>query len=379
LLMSLIVLNNTLKAQCALLFIKAPDTICIGSPKLVLETSKMKGSNVKYIWRLPNGGSIVQTDTTLTIDNPIPKLHAGNYFVYAKSDSCTSSAIGPFNVVLLGAPTAADTVKKRQLCGINEIKLSSKFKTSSSISGKWTATEGVQIVNDTTETTDFKNLNIGENLLIWEVSTKYCRSFFRDSFKVTVEATPRVDAQNFTLDVRNASITIPLGTISGSNINSIEDLDIIRYKEPKQGTIKIEGKRIKYERKVGYTGPDNFSLIVCNHRCPTLCSPPTNFQINVSYDEQYPNVTAPKVLSTQQMDTQNFVIENVGNYPNNELHILDRWGTLLEKRENYPKDGLWDGVHKGKRLPSGAYYFMFQAKDKDIQLKPLTGIFFIID
>jgi gliding motility-associated-like protein len=381
LLLSLIVLNNKLKAQCALLFIKAPDTICIGSPQLVLQTSKMKGSNVKYIWRLPKGDSIVTTDTILKIDNPVPSLHAGNYFVSAKTDSCRSSAVGPFNVVLLGAPTAADTVKKIQLCGINETKLSSKFKTSSTISGKWTATEGVQIVNDTTENTEFKNIHIGENLLIWAVSTKHCRSFFRDSFKVTLQAIPRMNPQNFTLDVRNASVTIPLGTISGSNINSVEDLEIIIYKPPKQGTIPPpEGKRIKYERKVGYQGPDNFSLIVCNKRCPSLCSVPTNFQINVFYDEQYPNVTVPKVLSTQQMDTQDFVIENVASYPNNELQILDRWGTVLEKRENYPRDGLWNGVHKGKQLPSGAYYFMFQAKsDKDIKFKPLTGIFFIID
>jgi gliding motility-associated-like protein len=376
LLLGLIVVNNRVKAQCALLFIKAPDTICMGSPELVLQTSKAKGKNVQYIWRLPKKDTIT-FDTILRIKNPVPSLHSGNYYVSTKNDTCSSTFIGPFKVTLLGAPTAADTVKNKQLCGINETTLSSKFKTSSTISGRWLGTEGVEIEKNTNDSTLFKNLNIGKNLLIWEVSTKHCPVFFKDSFIVTVEAIPRIDNQYFTLNARDASLIIPLGAISGSNINLIEDLKI-KILGFKQVTIQ-DGNRIKYERKVGYSSLDNISLEVCNNRCKGLCST-VNFQINVEYDKQYPNVTMPKILSAQQINTQDFVIENIDEYLDNELYILDRWGTVFEKMENYHKDGLWwDGVHKGHRLPSGAYYYMFQAKDNNIKYKPLTGIFFIID
>ena len=384
-LLSCIVFNNMLMGQCPsdLLFLKAPDSICAGVKELILKTSKAQENNVKYIWILPENDSIITTDSVLIIKKPNSN-YSGNYYVATNNGSCSSNPIGPVKVTIVGAQTASDTVKKIQLCGINEVTLSSKFKTSKSVSGKWLGTEGVQIANPTHETTQFKNLNIGKNTLVWVASTEMCPAFVRDSFIVTLEAIPRMDAEILTLNARNASFTIPLSTISGSNLNLIEDVDIKISQLPKQGNITLEDKRLTYSRKVGFRGRDNFSIIVCNNRCPNLCSVPTRFEINVEYEEQYPNVTIPKLLSQQQGNTQGFVIEKIENYPENELHILDRWGGVVEKFSNYNNTNTWAGTHQGKYLPAGAYYYFFYAK-KDIStppkenLKPITGIFYIID
>jgi gliding motility-associated-like protein len=367
-----------------LLFIKAPDTICAGSKELVLKTSKVKDNNVKYIWYLPNGkDSIITPDSILTIEKPSAK-HSGNYFVATTNGICKSSAIGPFTVNILGAPTFTDTMKKIQLCGINEKEFSSKFKTSATVTGKWFANEGVQIANEKSETSLFKNLTIGENTLIWVVSTKICPSFYKDTFKVTVEAIPRMEADTRTIDARNSSLLIPLGSVNGSNINSIEDLDLKIDTNRVRGKVTLNKTILKYTRKEGFEGEDKFRIVVCNKKCKTLCSAATEFTIKVEYNEQYPNITVPKIFSPQQAGTQGLMIERVEKYPDNEFKILDRWGGVVETIDNYSPSKTWDGTHKGKVLTSGAYYYFFYAKKDNStppkeNLKPIAGIFYILN
>jgi gliding motility-associated-like protein len=372
-------------AQCPseLLFLKAPDTICSTAKELVLTTSKARESNVRYVWRLPNQDSIVTTDTVLIIRNP-QAIHSGNYSVFTTNGVCASAPVGPLRVTIFGVATLTDTVKHIRLCGAKETILTSKFKTSPTTTGKWYYTEGVEVEQKEREMTRVKNLAVGENVLIWVVSTNKCLAFAKDSFIVSVEIAPRMDNQTFELQARSASLTLPLGTVGGSNLNAVGEISIKITQQPRNGTVSFLDKNLKYTRKTGFNGTDQFSLSVCNKRCPNLCSPPVSFQIQVEYDDQYPNVTIPKLLSPHQMVNIGWLIENVDNYPENELLILNRWGSLIKKIDNYTNATAWDGTDNGKLLPSGAYYFSFQAKRDNAtpprtDFKALTGIFYIID
>jgi gliding motility-associated-like protein len=383
--LAFIVFNSESTAQCSppseLLFIKTSDSICLGTKQLTLRTSKAKESGTKYKWTRPKGDTITN-DTFLIINNPIALRDSGNYFVAASNGTCASNSIGPLKITLLGAPTASDTVKKLQTCGVNEKILNSKFKTSATVKGKWLDTEGVVFTDKNKEETLARNLKIGKNILVWDVSTDFCKSFFRDTFIVTVEAIPRLNAETLTLDARNNSLSVPLGSISGSNINQIEDVILKILPQTAQatnGTVSQDGRKLKYERKGNFKGTDNFTIRVCNKRCMDLCSAPINFSIDVEYEEQYPNVTVPKVFNPIQ--SQGFIIENIKRYPVNELHILDRWGTRLELLEN---GKIWDGTHNGKILATGAYYYFFYAKQDSgmppkQNLKPIAGIFYIVN
>jgi gliding motility-associated-like protein len=260
--------------------------------------------------------------------------------------------------------------------------IASKLKTGSGITGDWIAPEGVEVVQRNSEKTGVKNLSVGENLLIWTVSTDKCKNFARDSFKLNVEVAPRLVSQGFALDARDAALTLPLGNVSGSNIDLINEIDIKISKQPNSGKIGFEGKNLKYTRKVGFRGTDQFSLIVCNKRCLNLCSSPATFQINVDFNEQYPSITVPKLLS--KSNPKGLIIENVETYPENELLILDRWGGVVEKVLNCTKDKIWDGTQSGKPLPSGAYYIVFYAKrDTNVpprtDFKPVSSIIYIIE
>jgi gliding motility-associated-like protein len=373
-------------AQCPsdLLFIKAPESICSNSKELVLRTSKAKESTAQYIWRLPNGDSTITTDSVLIIKKPQP-IHSGKYSVLTRIGTCFSTPVGALEVTILGLPTLTpEPVKQIKLCGTKDTTLTSKLKLSNGVKGEWLAAEGVEVMQPNAEKTAIKNLSVGENLLIWTLSTDKCLNFARDSFKLNVEIAPRMVSQGFVLDARDATLTVPLGTISGSNIDLINEIEIKIGKEPKSsGIITPDGKNLKYTRKIGFRGTDQFSIVVCNKRCLNLCSSPAIFQVAVDFNEQYPNITVPKLLS--KSSSKGLVIENVDNYPENELLILDRWGGIVEKIPNYSTIGnAWDGTQSGKPLPSGAYYVVFYAKrdtnaPPKTDFKPVSSIIYIIE
>ncbi|GIV33504.1 MAG: hypothetical protein KatS3mg031_1039 [Chitinophagales bacterium] len=57
-------------------------------------------------------------------------------------------------------------------------------------------------------------------------------------------------------------------------------------------------------------------------------------------------------------------VENILTYPDAEVLIFDRWGTLVYQRKGY--DNSWDGTHDGKELPQGTYFYVikFEASSK---------------
>jgi gliding motility-associated-like protein len=368
--------------QCPtdLLFIKAPESICPNSKELVLRTSKAKENNAQYIWKMPSKDTVT-TDSILVIKKPQP-IHSGKYSVFTRIGTCSSTPVGALEVTILGLSTLTEPVKQIKLCGKTDTTISSNFKTVNGITGKWFAAEGVEIVQPESEKTTVKNLSVGGNLLIWTLSTDKCQNFAKDSFKINVEVAPRLVSQGIVMDARDAKLTVPLGTVSGSNIDLISEIEIKIDTVTKKivGKITSDGKNLKYTRKPGLPYTDQFSLTVCNKRCSTLCSSPTNFSIDVKFTSQYPSITIPKLLS--KFNPKGLIIDNVEEYMENELLVLDRWGGVVEKIPNYPKDKVWDGTKSGKPLPSGAYYIVFYA-NRDTKgrtdFKPVSSIIYIID
>ncbi|MCB0560166.1 MAG: gliding motility-associated C-terminal domain-containing protein [Lewinellaceae bacterium] len=59
-------------------------------------------------------------------------------------------------------------------------------------------------------------------------------------------------------------------------------------------------------------------------------------------------------------DGKNDVLEFPGleKFPQNELTIFNRWGTVVFQKRGYQKDSVrWDGTYKGKELPVSVYYY----------------------
>ena len=60
----------------------------------------------------------------------------------------------------------------------------------------------------------------------------------------------------------------------------------------------------------------------------------------------------------------NWEIENIQNFPDNEVKIYNRWGSLVFETTGYNND--WEGTdNDGKELLSGAYYYVIQLNNAD--------------
>ncbi len=69
-----------------------------------------------------------------------------------------------------------------------------------------------------------------------------------------------------------------------------------------------------------------------------------------------------------------WVIEGLGKFPNNRVYIFNRWGTPLSEFQPYNND--WDGMHNGKPLPTGTYYYIIYLDDSS---DPISGWVYIIN
>ena len=61
-------------------------------------------------------------------------------------------------------------------------------------------------------------------------------------------------------------------------------------------------------------------------------------------------------------------IKGTENYPNINIKVFNRWGTMVFETTGYSKP--WDGTINGKDLPTGTYYYVI--KDSSFE-KPIVG------
>jgi gliding motility-associated-like protein len=65
-----------------------------------------------------------------------------------------------------------------------------------------------------------------------------------------------------------------------------------------------------------------------------------------------------------------FIIQNIFQFPNNELSIFNRWGVKVYNKKGY--DNSWAGISegrttldKGEELPVGTYYYILKINNKE--------------
>jgi trimeric autotransporter adhesin len=72
-----------------------------------------------------------------------------------------------------------------------------------------------------------------------------------------------------------------------------------------------------------------------------------------------------------------FFINCVEEIPDNTLEVYNRWGQLVFRTLNY--DNSWRGTNvRGEILPEGAYYYVLQYVDMDLNRQQITGSFALV-
>ena len=159
-------------------------------------------------------------------------------------------------------------------------------------------------------------------------------------------------------------------TYSGTGIWSI-------LSGPSNGTANINGSVIAYTPNADYTGVDSVTYLLCSvSACGTSCDTATViYTIELDPNPIIPTIKIPGGISPNGDGTNDhLVIDGLGNFPKNQLTILNRWGDILFKAEPYNND--WDGtasqglVANNAPLPDGTYYYVLMLGDGS---KPVKG------
>ncbi len=119
---------------------------------------------------------------------------------------------------------------------------------------------------------------------------------------------------------------------------------------------------------------------ICSKTCPNLCNKGKLLIVlqPLTDDTQ---LSLPKMFSVNSRNGSTLEINGLDFYLNNELTIVNRWGSVVfgpVSYKNNTPERSWDGKKEGKTLPTGAYYYFIKYKEKDI-LKTKNGIIYLVE
>lgn len=69
-------------------------------------------------------------------------------------------------------------------------------------------------------------------------------------------------------------------------------------------------------------------------------------------------------------------ILGIQKFPRAEVNIYDRWGQNIFRSIGYASP--WDGSNRGKKLPTGSYYYVIELNSPVVYIEPYTGFISII-
>ncbi|MBN2648513.1 MAG: gliding motility-associated C-terminal domain-containing protein [Prolixibacteraceae bacterium] len=135
---------------------------------------------------------------------------------------------------------------------------------------------------------------------------------------------------------------------------------------PNSGYSYIENNNydLNYTPDFDFMGKDSLYYVVCDHYgiCDTA-------KVLITVED----LILPPEVFTPNNDgfNESFVIENLENYPDNQLVIFNRWGNKVYEQNNYQND--WAGHSNvkytlgDKPLPVGVYYYVLKYANNRIK------------
>ena len=296
------------------------------------------------------GGSVVLTSSSPTNNSWLPNLEttpsitvtqSGTYAVsVTNSSGCTSTSTNQSIVVFPNtinlSITYADTVCKSVPFNI----ISSGTNV---IHYQWSTGDTVPNINPTITAETVFSVNMTDNNGCTADTT------------FTVEIYPLPDAVD---DNNTTNQDTAVSTYVIFNDNMSGTLSVVAG--PTNGTATVTGDSIRYTPNAGYFGTDVFEYVLCSKYCPTLCD---TASVTIVVDQVFP-LLIPGGFSPNG-DGQNdvFNIQGLGNYPNNTLTVINRWGDIVYQAKPYTNN--WDGSSNtginiaGDHVTDGTYFYVF--------------------
>jgi gliding motility-associated-like protein len=151
-------------------------------------------------------------------------------------------------------------------------------------------------------------------------------------------------------------------TVSESELATIVDVDVVNFSDNNTITVNVTGNgNYLYSLDGGTPQVSNlFEFVGPGYHVVTVsdingCGEVTEEVVVVDYIEFF----------TPNNDTFNDTWHIIGieTLPNSVVYIFDRYGKLLTALG--PNDRGWDGLYRGRKMPSNDYWFLAEIKDGD--------------
>lgn len=343
-------------------FIQGLDSLCQGQP-LELSTNDLGAPGIRYFWIHPNGDTTITTDPTYEIPAVDPS-DEGEYFVYAQAENCFFDETGPFILIVEGLRDG-EVIMASEDAVVCDPQVALTAMPVSSATAFWSSPTGNQIANPSATSINVNDLQPGENLFVWNVTTTGCGSIGSDTVRVILEISPFANDDFFTLQRANTEIFMDI--LKNDNITPNQPVDFFAISQPAFGELIKEENGFQYFEKEGRRGIVFFDYVVCNPNsaCANACDT-ARVTIDVLNLPSIPEGISPNG------DGINDELVVIGIFENDpdvymDITITNRWGDIVFKSADYTRATPWDGKFQknGKPLPQGAYYCVIETQVGD--------------
>jgi len=318
------------------------------------------------VWTQVNGPNNASIDNPNNPEVNLSGLTAGSYtFQWTLSEGdCLNYDMDDITINISALPSEDANVAQDELvvCGDDQTTLDAVTPANSM--GAWSTTSNATIVDIDAATTVVNNLQAGENVFTWSLSSGNCIDFSTADLMVIVEQ--GIDAVNDNYTVQSGAAINGENLVDNENFNNNTDWTISLVGNPIGVTLSDSGV-FDYTPAANFSGIYTFEYEICDMSCDA-CE-----RALVSIDVLPAEIVAcdvPNVL-TPNNDNKNdaLIIDCSNQYENNIIQIFNRWGDKVYEKVTYQND--WRGTYEGDDLPAGTYFYVFK-KDR-AETEAVTG------
>ncbi len=141
---------------------------------------------------------------------------------------------------------------------------------------------------------------------------------------------------------------------------------------PNFGTVVInEDNTLTYTPVAGYEGFDTLVYQICDNGMPVLCDTAL-VVIRVFGERPFDDIVIYNYLTPNgDYHNDDWIIDNIQFWPENEVLIFNRWGDRIRSFAHYDNTTtVWNGTNEqGDPVPDGTYFYIVKVKHMD----PLSG------
>ena len=318
----------------------------------------------------------------LLISN-VTAANSGNYSVKALQNGCLSAATTPITVrVVTVANEKANAGVDKIECEQTTSTLNAATIRAENITGRWLALNAGILTTPTNPTTTVSNLAIGANAFFWILSNAVCGEVSRDTVIVSVSGKPELaTTQTINLDSKSTTVLINLRELLKNKSIDASLFSLKILKTADKTTVEVQNNSILFDRNTLFEAQTiDIEFEVCSKICPMICTKGI-IKIVLQDLNNDADFTVPKVFAINNRSGLALNINGLDFFLFNNITIVNRWGQTVfgpTTYENNTPEKSWDGTKNGKPLPTGAYYYFIQYKDKAV-LKIRKGIIYLVE